>query len=319
MDSKRQSRIDFLADVAEMYYIDRMNQWEIADRIGVTRSMVSRMITEARDLGLVKIQIERPFNLNYELSQLMKTKYNLLQAAIVEVPAGEPLLVNLGRIGARLLEKRIQANAIIGTSWGTAISATVSEMNPPYPLPGIKIVQLLGAMGARVKEYDGISIVRRLEQKLNAEGVYLNAPFLVDSNETAAALYKARSIQETVHYGNQANVALLGVGSTRADVSPYTLAGYISESDLNQVQEHGAVGDICGIFFTQDGSVAFPEFQKRIMGLSIDSLLRIPSRIAVAGGASKVKPILGALRGGLINILVTDTSTAQAILSLDAG
>ena len=312
----RESRIDLLADVAELYYVNKKSQAEIAAKIGFTRSMVSRMLTEARELGLVKIQIKRPYNLDNELTTAFRNKYNLKQAAVVTVPAGQSLLSSLGKIAARILIKSLHCNTILGTSWGTAISATVEEISPPYPLSGIKVVQLLGAVGTRLHQFNGVSIVHRLKEKLDAEGIYMNAPYLVENEEVASLLKKNRDVRETLAYCNKSDIALLGIGSTDTDSSPYYLAGFITEAELNSIQNSGAVGDVCGLFFDKSGRMCCPEFNDHTVGISYKNLMKIPDRIGVAGGPAKIKPLAGALNGGLINILVTDSVTAQAVLNL---
>jgi DNA-binding transcriptional regulator LsrR (DeoR family) len=312
---RRQSRLDLLADVAELYYINNQNQTQIAHKMGVTRSMVSRMLTEARKLGLVKFQIERPYNLDYELTNIFRNKFDLKQAAVVAIPEGQPLLSSLGKVAARILIKNLHRNSILGTSWGTAISATVDEVTLPYPLSGIKVVQLLGAVGTRLYQYNGVSIVRRLEEKLDAEGIYLNAPYLVDEVQAASMLMKNRDVHEALAFGSRADTALLGIGSTDIDASPYFLAGFITEKELSSIQASEAVGDVCGLFFDINGKMCCPEFNDHTVGIRFETLIKIPNRIGVAGGSAKVKPLVGALTGGLINILITDSVTARAVLN----
>jgi len=312
---RRQSRLDLLADVAELYYINNQNQTQIAHKMGVTRSMVSRMLTEARKLGLVKFQIERPYNLDYELTNIFRNKFDLKQAAVVAIPEGQPLLSSLGKVAARILIKNLHRNSILGTSWGTAISATVDEVTLPYPLSGIKVVQLLGAVGTRLYQYNGVSIVRRLEEKLDAEGIYLNAPYLVDEVQAASMLMKNRDVHEALAFGSRADTALLGIGSTDIDASPYFLAGFITEKELSSIQASEAVGDVCGLFFDINGKMCCPEFNDHTVGIRFETLIKIPNRIGVAGGPAKVKPLVGALTGGLINILITDSVTARAVLN----
>jgi len=311
---RRENRVDLLADVAELYYINNKNQAEIASEIGVTRSMVSRMLTEARELGLVKFQIERPYNLDNELSTIFRNKFSLKQAAVVTVPSGQSLLSSLGKIAARILTKNLHRNSTLGTSWGTAISATVDEVRLPYPLSGMKVVQLLGAIGTRLHQYNGTSIVRRLEEKLDAEGIYLNAPYIVEDEEVASLLKKNRDIREALTFGNKSDIALLGIGSTETDSSPYYLAGFITEQELTSIQESGAIGDVCGLFFDIEGQMCCPQFNNHTIGINYKNLMKIPNRIGVAGGEAKVKSLAGALNGNLINILVTDSVTAKAVL-----
>ncbi len=312
---RRQSRVDLLADVAELYYVNNQSQTQIAQKMGVTRSMVSRMLTEARKLGLVKFQIERPYNLDFELTNIFRNKFGLQQVAVVAVPEGQSLLSSLGKIAARILIKNLHRNSILGTSWGTAISATVDEVTLPYPISGIRVVQLLGAVGTRLHQYNGVSIVRRFEEKLDAEGIYLHAPYLVDEVQAASMLMKNRDVHEALAYASRADIALLGIGSTDSDSSPYFLAGLINEKELSSIQASEAVGDVCGLFFDIHGKMCCPTFNDHTVGIRFENLIKIPNRIGVAGGSAKIKPLVGALAGGLINILITDSVTAIAVLN----
>ena len=310
----QKERLDLLADVAEMYFLQGKNQAEIAETIGMTRSNVSRMLTEARNSGIIQIQINRPIKENKALSGDIVKRFNLLNARIVEVEQSNQLLPKLGKIAAAELGEQLKPGWILGTSWGTAISATVDQLEINKPLPGVKVVQLLGALGARIKEYDGHAIVRRLEQKLDAEGIYINAPFLVENKRVAASLMSNASIEESLNYGKQVDIALFGVGSSELAHCSYFLADYVSRQEILSIQEMGAVGDVCGNFYDINGHLAADSFRARLVGISLQDLMKIPVRIGVAGGPAKVDPIIGALRGQLINIIVSDAATIAQVL-----
>lgn len=181
------------------------------------------------------------------------------------------------------------------------------------PLP-IKIVQLVGALGARNTEYDGHALVARLAEKLDGEAHYLNAPFLCPNPKTASILLKTKGIQETIVLGRNSDIALLGVGSISPKVSSYYLAGYVPLAELKKLSQEGAVGDVAGVHFDLNGRNVCSSFCKRLVTINKDDLASIPLRIGVAGGQGKVEPILGALRSSYIKFLVTDGDTAKAVL-----
>ena len=307
-------RTSLLADIAEMYFLEGKNQNEISRMVGMTRSNVSRLLKEARQLGIVQIQINRPIQENAALTKALVERFHLKGAHIIQVDHSTDLLSKLGSVAADELYNHIQPGMVLGTAWGTGISATVEHLEVENRIPDIKVVQLLGALGSRIQEYDGHGIVRRLEEKLDAEGIYLNAPYLVDDAHTAGLLLETASIKEALNIGKEADIALLGVGSIDLMYCSYYLAGYVSEDEILNIQASGAVGDVCGRFFTIDGELISDDYQDRLIGLSIDDLVSIPMRIGVAGGTGKIIPILGALRGGLINVLVTDSTTALGVL-----
>lgn len=308
-------RMNLLADVAEMYYLKGEDQSQIAKSLNVSRSMVSRMLTEARKLGIIKIHIERPINRNKELEKILRQKFKLHDVLVVESGNGLPLLSLLGKTAARYIEANLKPNQTLGTSWGATISATVDELEIESPVSGVRIVQMLGSLGARLKQYHGIAIVNRLVEKLGGEGVYLNAPFLVENADLAKVLLESKDIVETMQLADQADVAILGIGSAEPNVSAYFLAGYLSEQEMQDVHDSGAVGDICGLFFDINGEAVHSELQDRMIGISMETLMNIPLRIGVSGGQQKIIPIVGALRGKRVNVLVTDAFTAQGVIN----
>lgn len=280
----------------------------------MTRSNVSRLLKEARQMGIVQIQIVRPIQENHALAQEMVERFQLKNVRIIQVDHSKQLLAKLGNVAAQELSGYLKPGVILGTTWGTAVSATVDQLEVENRIPNIKIVQLLGALGSRIQGYDGHGIVRRLEEQLDAEGIYLNAPFLVDDARTAGVLMETATIKETLNIGKHADLALFGVGSLDLAHCSYYLAGYVSQEEILEIQGTGAIGDVCGRFFNIDGEVTAHAYQNRMIGISVDDLVKVPIRIGVAGGMAKVEPIIGAVRGNLINVLITDSTSALEVL-----
>jgi len=307
-------RTSLLADIAEMYFLDGKNQNEIARKVGMTRSNVSRLLKEARQMGIVQIQINHPIQEINSLAREMVERFDMTDAHIIQVDHSSQLMSTLGRAAGRILMEHLAPGVVLGTAWGTAISATVDHLVITNRVPDIKVVQLLGALGSRIQGYDGHGIVRRLEELLDAEGIYMNAPFFVDDANTAELLLETSSIKETLNLAKQADIALLGVGSLDLSQCSFYLAGYVPKNEILEIQKTGAIGDVCGRFFNIHGEVTANEYQNQLIGIAIDDLTKIPIRIGVAGGNAKIDPIIGALRGKLVNILITDSVTALEVL-----
>lgn len=306
-----------LADIAEWYYLDGLNQSEIARKIGVDRSMVSRMLAEARRQKIVEIRIRRPLSTNRELEEQLQRRFNLRQVYVLMNRGSDysQLLQQLGVAGAMVLKEYIKPGIVLGLSWGTGVSAVVDAFRPTRPV-SIRIVQLVGALGAHNSAYDGHGLVQRLAQIIGSEGYFLNAPFLVEDAEIAQALLSNQNVAEAVSLAQKSGVAVVGVGSTEPDYSSFYQAGYVPLIDLNHLRSLGMVGDVCGRHFNLDGESPDIDFHARIITIAEDHLKKIPIRIAVAGGIGKVEAILGALRGGFINVLVTDDEVAKRILEI---
>ena len=312
-----QERENLLADVAEMYYLEEKDQQEVARIVGVTRSMISRMLKEARAKGIVELRVRRSLQRDHELETALVERFGLQAAVVVVMQPGSSgrVLSYLGKGGAQALLHYLVPGAILGIAWGTSISAAVDAIEPTEPF-GVKIVQLVGALGATNDVYDGHALVLRLAEKLGGQGYYLNGPFLCRDPETAESLRHTQSIKDTLELGKQSQVALLGIGSSASQYSSYRLAGYVSTREQNKLQRAGAVGDVCGLHFDRQGRDVGEDFRARSLTIDKEDLFRIPARIGVAGGPGKVGPILGALRGGYVNVLVTDGMTARRVLEL---
>lgn len=306
-----------LADVAEMYYLEGKIQSEIAETVGVTRSMISRMLTEARESGIVEIRIHRPLQSEPELANTLKERFGLKDALVVTTrhSRGDGLLRALGGAGARVLERHLAPGKILGLAWGTTISATVDAFEAIEPVPA-SVVQLVGAMGARIMEYDGHDLVSRMAEKLGGEAYYLNAPYLCDTSEIAESLLNSVGIRDTISVGKRSDIALLGIGSTITEFSSFYLAGYITRLELDDMRQAGSVGDVCGAHFDINGQPTCTDFSDRLVSIRRSVLLAVPVRLGVAGGEGKADAILGALRGKYVNVLVIDSNAAKKVLEL---
>lgn len=309
-----QKRSNILADVAEMYYIEGKDQSDIALEVGVTRSMISRMLTEARSLGIVEIKVVRPIHSDHELEEAIKAKFGIESVFVVSMEDMKPekMLVNLGRGAAEVLKKYLRADLSIGVAWGTAVSAAVDAVQVMAE-PSIKVVQLVGAQGARNVEYDGHAIVKRLAEKLGGEGYYINAPYLCQTAEIAQSMRETRGIKETIDMGKEIQIALLGIGTTEIEYSSLYLSGLLSEEEVEVIRKNGVVGDIASNYFHIDGRPYNDDFLNRMITIHIEDLKRVQLRLGIAGGAAKVNAIIGALNSKLVNFLVTDSITARLL------
>ena len=226
------------------------------------------------------------------------------------------LLEDLGKGGAQILRRNLVSGSVVGLAWGTSVSATVGAVNLQENT-AVKVVQLVGAMGARNTEYDGHALVQQLAEKLGGDDYFINAPYFCQTPEMAKSLLATHGVLETVVLGKNAQVALLGIGSTDPQYSSYYLAGYVPLDEIEQIRASEAVGDIAGIHFDVNGNQVCHDFYERLVTIRVEDLLKIPIRIGVAGGIGKVKPILGALRGNFVSVLITDSVTAEKVLELD--
>jgi deoxyribonucleoside regulator len=312
-----EDRSDLLAQVAMWYYEEGLDQAEIAARIGKSRSMVSRLLDQAREAGLVEVKVHYPLRTDAELGQRLCAEFGLQHAQVLAEPPDDYalLLKRLGQLGARCLVQTLHPGVVIGISWGTAVHAVVSAV-PDQPVPGATVVQLIGAVGRGDPLVDGAELGRWLAQKLTASFRYLSAPMLVEDEALAAALRRERTIEETLALAARADVALIGIGTPQPELSSLLRAGYLSRRDMEELISIGVVGDMVAHQFDEYGRWMDIPANRRAISLDVDSLRHIPRVIAVSGGVAKARAILAGLRGHYCNCLITDARAAQMVLEL---
>lgn len=311
-------RDQLLADVSEMYYEEGLTQQSIARTIGVTRSAISRMLSEARRKGIVEIKVRRPLRFDRRLEMALCERFGLEQARVIVWRKDDynSLRRYLGIAAARTLRELITPSAVLGLTLGTTIAATVDAIENT-DLRIERVVQLAGALGAHVLPYDGRALVQRVADALGCDAAYLPAPFIVETKELAECLRRTGSIQEGLEMGRRCDVVLVGIGSASAETSSLVKGGHLTPEELESLVAAGAVGDACGLYFDMNGELIANDYHDRLISISRRDLLAIPLRLGVAGGSAKVQALLGALRGGYMNVLVTNSATAADVLALD--
>lgn len=313
-----EERDDLLADVAEMYYEQNLTQAEISRAIGMTRSAVSRMLTEARQKGIVQINVTRPLHFDEALEIALQKHFSLQGAHVLAGDFSDDydkLRRQLGQAAAGLLKARLKPGMICGVAWGTTVSATIEALEVSH-LTSVQIVQLVGVLQSNSHAYNAQALVEIMSRKVGGDGTYLYSPFIVKNAETAQSILDLPDVRETMAVGRRSDIALFGIGTVLdANYSSLYQGGHINLEVLEELRSAGAVGDVSGIHIDIQGRVTGSDFNSRMVGISADALQAIPTRMAVAGGIAKADAILGALRGGFTNLLVTDSVTAAVVLS----
>lgn len=307
-------RLEILAHVAELYFVQGLNQAQIAQRTSYSRSMISRLLSEARDRGVVEIRIHHPLRRAAALEQTFQSRFGLKQVRIVEVsPTTNDAQARVGMLAAQVVSECVQDDDIVGVAWGSTLSTVASALRTQLRR-GVRVVQMLGSVGTRTPELDGVDIARRIARAFGATYLTLPAPLLTSDERTSEALLRDERIREVLALARRARIALVGIGAVDPAHSALVQSGFLKPSQAVETRKAGAVGDVCAIPFDIDGRLLDLPWTRRRVGIDPSSLMRIPLRIGIAQGEVKAQAILGALRSRLINALVTDDLTAAAIL-----
>jgi len=309
---------ELLAQVASLYYEDNLTQAEISRQLGTSRATVSRLLREARDVGVVEITVHYPWKTDSETEHNLIARFHLRQARVL-VGRGQPyeeILHGLGVLAARYVEGILAEDTILGISWGTAVYSTVQALRPDRGLP-ITVVQMIGAVGTGDSRIDGPDLARLLANIYGGEYRYFHAPLIVEEAHVREMLLQEPRIRETLSLARRADIALVGIGSLVPEVASLLRAGYLDREALARLRAQGAVGDVCARHYDAQGRVLDIELNQRIVGIELETLHVIEQVIGVAGGEAKAEAILSALRGGHVNVLVIDDAAAWKVLELD--
>jgi len=310
---------DLKGKISRMYYLSDISKTEIGKRLGISRFRVSRLLEQARQEGTVRIQILEPPTTFAEIEEQLEKRFNLLHAIVVNPGDQSEQMINaaIGKAAAERLVNLLGDGDILGITWGATVNEVVKAL-PPKVDTRLQVVQITGGANQMAININAMDLVSRVAAIFNARSYVLYAPAMVSQPAIREALLEDSGIHETVAMFDKISVALSGIGalSTRA-ISNLLRTGFISDEDLKTLKEKKAVGDIFAHFFNIQGRICDTELEERIIGMGIDQLKNVRYSIGVAGGTQKSLAILGALKGKLINILVTDYATACDLLEKD--
>ena len=308
-------RSTLLLKAARMYHEEGMGQPEIAERLNLSQSRVSRLLKEAQDRGVVRTLVLTPPGFFAELEEQVRNRFGLRDVVVADAAAQDDaaVLAAIGVAAAGYLEETLGRDERLGiTSRSAALLSMVEALAPIRAGSVESVVQTLGAVGNPVMRAQASRLTDRLAQLTGAEPIYLNTPGVVANRAVHDGLLSDEYVGAAVTAWQSLSTMLTGVGSARA---PRTVWGAaLPRDDLARLVKRRAVGDVCLNFFDARGAMIEDELRERVIGIPADVLHAVPRRIGVAGGRSKTTAVAAACRGGWINILVTDQFTARRLL-----
>jgi len=303
---------DILVDLATRFYVAGQSQVAIARALGLDASTVSRYLKRARDEGIVQVEIHRPRNLHGDLALELATAFGLRKAVVVAGEPGPAGHSSVARAAADYVNSQLLNGMRLGLSWGRMLSAAIHKL-PAGTVSGLDVSMLHGGVGRGGPGIQGHELARHLASLHPHSRVhYLHAPVLVDSSDIKAAMLRDGSIRAALESAASSQVALVGIG-TLDETAPLIRDHHISPRDRKRLLDAGAVGDVSTRFFNAGGEPVHV-LDDRLIAIEWDALKEIPLAIGMAAGLEKRAAIVGALRASMLDVLVTDESTARALI-----
>jgi len=311
---KNDARI--LIEIAHMYYGEGRTQDQISKKLNISRSLVSKHLAKAREDGLVEITIhDENIHPNRTYEEKLKKKYDLEDAVCVNASDPNQIKRRIGDAAAKYLSRVIKPDSTIGVSSGTTVHEVASNIHLSINMNNITFVPLVGGLGREHTDIQANVVCDIFARRTGGLTVALHAPVLVDDIYAKEILMKQRFIKDVFDVAKKVDIALVGIGG-RPTYHEMTKAYLHKVDPIEESEVEMVTGDVCYNFFDRNGNSVDSDWNKRVMAISLDDLKKIPLVIGVAGGASKIDGIYGALEGKIVNVLITDIYTAKQLLGL---
>lgn len=296
--------------VAYYYYKAGMTQDEIAKKMTMSRQRVNRIIKRCLETGIVTITIRENFNTNVELEAQMEERTGLNEVFISSSDMKE-LNESLGAAASVYLERILKDNDIIGFSRGRALSHLVSNLTPTNK-KNLTVTQLVGGLNAQETSTNSDNIVRDSALILKAHPCFMYAPIIVENKELRDSMLSQSFFSQVYDTMKKCTVAVVGIGNF-TNQTGLVPKSFMFEDEYKELRKKNAIGEICTYYFNADGVIIQSGINERVFAIDYESFMKIPVRIGIAGGQEKTKAIIGAIKGRLINVLVTDLDTANEV------
>lgn len=310
----RLDELRLMTKIARLYYEQGMRQSEIATRLTLSQASVSRFLKRAQDEGIVRISVNMPPGIYAELEETLMARFGLQNAIVVDSGGNDDELLqrNIGAAAAYYVETTIRQNQIVGlSSWSETLLAMVDAMHQLPRATNAQVIQILGGIGNPAAEAHATRLLERFARLVRGTAINLPAPGIMGTEESMSVFLNDPYVQRVQTLFADVDMALVGIG----DVEPSKLlaqsGNQFSAAELETLREQGAVGDILLRFFDADGRPVNSPLNNRVASMTLEQLRLVERSVGIAGGQRKFDAILGALRGGWINILVTDQVTAE--------
>ena len=312
----RLNELRLIARVAQMYHLEGRRQSDIAQHLRISQATVSRMLKKAQQEEIVRTTIVAPPGTYTDLESKLRERYGLSEAIVVECSEDRDgaIMARIGEAAAHFLEATLQSGEIIGvSSWSETILKMVQNIDPGKASKAKYIVQTLGGMGDPAVQTHATQLITRLARLTGAEPRLLAAQGVAQSREAKLVMLSDPYVRETMDLFPKITLAILGIGGIEPSSMLARSGNVFSTNELRDVTDAGGVGEFSLCFFDAEGRTVKTPLSDRVIGVSREELGQVERVVALAGGRSKANAIRGALRTGVIDLLITDKFTAARL------
>ncbi len=312
----RLNELRLIARIAQMYHTEGKRQAEIAATMHMSQATVSRMLKRAEQEDIVRTTVIPPPGTYADLETALRERYHLTEAIVIDCSEDRDgaIMARIGEAAAHFLENTLQQNEIIGvSSWSQTILRMVDNIHPLKSAKAKYVVQILGGMGDASVQVHATQLTGRLAKLAGGEPRLLLVQGITSSREAKLVMLSDPVVRETMDLFGRLTLAIVGIGAVQPSEMLARSGNVFSRQEMEVLQEAGAVGEISYRFYDRDGKPVVTPLNERVIGISLEDLRKAPRVMALAGGESKTDAIAGALKLGVIDVLVTDKFTAARL------
>jgi len=305
---------DLMLRAAWAYFIEGRTQDAVAGELGLTRAKTNRLISDCREMGLVRIGIDSDARIALAEERALRERFALQDVWVVPRAETEEAAVRtVGASAGAYVSQHLGPGETLAVGWGHTLSASIAGLQP-RKAQGNRVVTLLGSM-VRGNGLNSFDIASRYARTLSGECCYLIAPRVAESAEVARDLLTQQHVREALAIAAEADLALIGTDDL-SPASTLSMTAQFNAAEFDALRQAGAVSTLQGVALDRDGAIIAHPIAARTVGLDPVSFAGIPRRVLAASGRRKAASIRAVLKGGHCNILITDEVTAEAVLAL---
>jgi DNA-binding transcriptional regulator LsrR (DeoR family) len=312
----RINELRLIARVAEMYHVEKRRQAEIAGILRMSQATVSRMLKRAEQEDIVRTTIIPPPGTFADLETALRDRYGLMEAIVVDCSEDRDgaIMARIGEAAAHFLEVTLQPDEIIGvSSWSQTILRMVDNIHPMKAARARYVVQTLGGMGDPSVQAHATQLTARLAKLTGGEPRLLPVQGVTPTREAREVIVSDPFVRQTMALFGHLTLAVIGIGAVAPSELLARSGNIFPPHELAELVGRGVVGEISLHFFDRAGTPVRTPLDERVIGISLDELRKADRVMALAGGRSKTEAIAGALRLGVVDVLVTDRFTAARL------
>lgn len=308
--------------VCSLYYEDDMRQQEVSDYLGISRATVSRMLQKGKESGIVRVEVINPVQFSYnKLEKALERKYGLKEVIVVESSALDTKTESVSRMyerAALYLSQFFKDGDWIGVTMGHTLHNIVKTNRAFEKDKKLMFVPIVGGIGqSTIDKVDVQSnrIAQEFSRKFGGTYTQFLSPAVFSEQKAMEYFLKEKSISYIFDDFQKLDTLIMGIGIPQRVESTLVRAGYITGENLEKFARDGMAGDIALHFFDEDGNTEkFREFNDRVAGMPLEMVKKVRNRIGIAGGENRAEAIRGAIKGGFINMLITNIDAAEKLL-----